>query len=484
MKIVSLKNCAKVLFMCLCANSYAQDGIGIGTTNPKALLDVYSNDAMKGGILIPRYNADDLLNINLTEEHNSMLVYITSPLTNVIPGICENMISTGFYYYNHSTTKFLKFSDDNNVKGWSTTGNTDVSQNNFLGTINDAPLKLKINNLNYGVLSQNSNIGIGYDALLSYSQGTTEQNVAIGRYTMSNISSGKYNIALGSKAMINTVNSNQNIAFGYEALSNVSGSGTGFNIAMGYQAIGSGINVINNISLGRSTLSKLVTGGNNIALGNAALSLATEVSNNIAIGQNTLSKILTHSNNNAIGYNALQKLESGENNIAIGSAAGRNLITGSNNIVIGYDANLTSSADNTVILGNSLNNSYKIWSSSWTYLSDQSAKHSISQIPVGLDFIKSLKPVEYIYNNETNNSKTLGFVAQEMNESMKQFGLKNYGLVQQFDENRLGLRLNDLFPIITKAIQEQQEVIEKQQQDIDNLKKELDEIKKLLLSKK
>ena len=484
MKIVSFKNCAKVLLLCLCANSYAQNGIGIGTTNPKALLDVYSNDAMKGGILIPRYNADDLINLNLTVEQNSMLVYINSPLTTASAGICELMTSSGFYYYNHALSKFLKFSENDTVKGWSTTGNNDILENHFLGTTNDAAINLKVNNLNYGVLSQNSNIGIGYDALSNYSQGNTEQNVAIGRYSMSNIRTGKYNIALGSKAMINTVNSNQNIAFGYEALSNVSGAGSGFNIAMGYQAIGSGINVINNISLGRSTLSKLVTGGNNIALGNAALNLATEVTNNIAIGQNSLSKILTHSNNTAIGYNTFQKLESGENNIAIGAGAGKNLINGSNNIAIGHEANLTTSADNTVILGNSLNNSYKIWSSSWTYLSDQSAKHSISQIPVGLDFIKSLKPVEYIYNNETNNSKTLGFVAQEMNESMKQFGLRNYGLVQQFDDKRLGLRLNDLFPIITKAIQEQQEVIEQQQQDIDNLKKELDEIKQLLLSKK
>ena len=466
MKIVSFKNCTKVFLLCLCTISYAQNGIGIGTSIPKALLDVYSNDVSKGGILIPRYNADDLSNIILTADQNSMLVYITSPLSIASNGICELITTTGFYYYDHNVAKFLKIGS-NDFKGWSTNGNDDITATNFLGTTTDSPLNFKINNVNYGVLTSNSNIGIGDSALLSYSQGVTEQNVAIGRYGLMNIKTGKYNVSLGSKNMMNSDATSHNVAIGYETLNNVAGNGSGFNIAMGYQSLTNGTTVINNISIGRSALNKLVTGANNIAFGMSTLGKSTSGNDNFALGHNSLSNIVSDSYNLAIGNNSLQNLTSGTNNIAIGS-----------------ESNLTLNSDNTVIIGNSNHNIYKIWSSSWTYLSDQSAKHSISQIPVGLDFIKSLKPVEYIYNNETNNSKTFGFVAQDVYNSTKQFGLRNYGLVQQFDDKKLGLRLNDLFPIITKAIQEQQEVIEKQQQDIDSLKKELDEIKQLLLSKK
>lgn len=469
--------------MLLCANAYAQNGVGIGTANPKAILDVYSNDVTKGGVLIPRYNADDLINLNLTEEHNSMLVYITSPLTVTTSSLCELMTTSGFYFYNHALTKFVKIGEGGTVKGWSTTGNNDVLESHFLGTTNSSPLNFKINNTNFGVLSSNNNIGLGNEALASYSQGVTEQNVGIGRYSLMAITSGKYNISLGSKSMMNSDVTSQNIAIGYEALTNVGGSGSGFNIAIGYQGLASGVTVVNNISIGKATLSKLTSGGNNIALGTSALLKATSGNNNIALGQSSLSSVLTDSNNTAIGYNALEKLTSGEKNIVIGPGAARSLLTGTNNIAIGAEANLGVDSNNSVIIGNSNHTSYKIWNNGWTTLSDQSVKNSIAKIPVGLDFIKSLKPVEYIYNSETNKSKTLGFVAQDVYNSAKQFGLKNYGLIQKFDDDKLGLRLNDLFPIITKAIQEQQEIIEKQQQDIDNLKKELDEIKKLLLSK-
>ena len=110
---------------------------------------------------------------------------------------------------------------------------------------------------------------------------------------------------------------------------------------------------------------------------------------------------------------------------------------------------------------------------SWTVSSDRRLKHDIKPIGQGLDFIKKLKPVEYIYNTG-NGKKSLGFIAQDMQQVMAEENMSGYSLVVPTQGDTLGITSTELIPVLTKAIQEQQVTIETQQQTIDKQQQAID----------
>jgi hypothetical protein len=101
-----------------------------------------------------------------------------------------------------------------------------------------------------------------------------------------------------------------------------------------------------------------------------------------------------------------------------------------------------------------------MYASSWTNASDRHLKHAIQNIPVGLDFVLKLRPVQFVYNNANNEEKTFGFIAQEVKVAVKQSNLEDNILVSPLNKQYLGLRTTELISVLTKAIQEQQDIIE------------------------
>ena len=171
--------------------------------------------------------------------------------------------------------------------------------------------------------------------------------------------------------------------------------------------------------------------------------------------------------------------------------SGSNLTIGSNNINIGYNSQPTSAiASNEVTLGNSSSNYYRMYTSGWSYASDAKLKHNIRDISVGLDFVKKLRPVEFIYNNASNEERSLGFIAQEVQKVINSAGLVKSGMVTPFENTLLGLKTTELIPILTRAIQEQQEqisilqktieIIPELTRDIQAQQKEIDKLKRLI----
>ncbi|MCX8020737.1 MAG: tail fiber domain-containing protein, partial [Chitinophagaceae bacterium] len=188
------------------------------------------------------------------------------------------------------------------------------------------------------------------------------------------------------------------------------------------------------------------------------------------------------SDNTAVGYLSLGSNTTGSQNTALGTSSGSNLTIGSNNILIGYNAQPSAAnVNNEVTLGNPGNNVYRMYAASWTYVSDRRLKSDIKDIRIGLDFVKTLRPAEFVYKNAKNGQKTFGFIAQEVQEAMHRAGLQgNYGLVNVFEEKDqiLGMNTTELIPILTKAIQEQQQLIEQQQKQIEVLTKLVEELRK------
>jgi hypothetical protein len=195
----------------------------------------------------------------------------------------------------------------------------------------------------------------------------------------------------------------------------------------------------------------------------------------IGIGQNTLANA-TGSDNTALGRGALQSVTTGDSNVAVGNTAlsvctgndniaiGRNAAslstTGSNNITLGKNASTsTITASNEITLGNSSNTVLRCQVTSITSLSDGRDKKDVVTLSAGLDFIKTLKPVEFIWDERDEKGKhdikDFGFIAQDLKSAQDDAGLSDtLKLVYEENPDKLEASYGKLVPILVKAIQE------------------------------
>jgi len=109
--------------------------------------------------------------------------------------------------------------------------------------------------------------------------------------------------------------------------------------------------------------------------------------------------------------------------------------------------------------------------------SDARLKNSINSLDSTIEKIKLLNPVDYEFN-DTPGIASKGFIAQEILEIYPE-------IVRVFNDpelegGKLSLDYNSFIPILTKGIQEQQEIIEKQAETIKNLESKLSKIEELL----
>lgn len=144
----------------------------------------------------------------------------------------------------------------------------------------------------------------------------------------------------------------------------------------------------------------------------------------------------------------------------------------SNSTALGNEA--TAIASNSVTLGNSSVTKLRCQVTTITGLSDMRDKKDMKTVPIGLDFIKALKPISFKWNmrgkKDKQDMEEFGFGAQDLQEAQKKTGVIVPNLVCEDDPNRLETSPATLTPILVKAIQEQQAMIEKLQ--IEVLKKE------------
>ncbi len=180
---------------------------------------------------------------------------------------------------------------------WSLTGNTGIVDSaNFIGTIDDIPFNIRVNNQKAGRIDR-----ILYNAFWGYRTGTDN-------------TTGSGNSATGAYALDYNTTGTSNSAFGEYALT--------------YSTTGN-----SNTSLGARSMYFNTTGNFNTAIGKYALSDNTSGNNNTSIGTNTLYYNLTGNNNVALGYNAGYNDSTGSGNLFLGNEAGYNEL-GSNKLYI------------------------------------------------------------------------------------------------------------------------------------------------------
>ena len=255
------------------------------------------------------------------------------------------------------------------------------------------------------------------------------------------------------------------------------------NVAVGYQAGYLTTTGGNNTFLGFESAKNITTGGNNVVIGYQAMDTNTDGNDNVVIGYQALKSATSDDRNIAIGYRALYALNQtfSPSNVAIGYAAddgttqgffrtcigrdtGRNSGEGSNITNIGYSAQESSNtATNEVTLGNSSVATLRCAVTSITSLSDERDKSEIKDISYGLDFIDSLQPREFVWDNraETDREgeefysankgkKDFGFIAQEV-QSVDDDTLR---LVYDENPDKLEMSYGKLVPVLVQAIKE------------------------------
>jgi len=168
--------------------------------------------------------------------------------------------------------------------------------------------------------------------------------------------------------------------------------------------------------------------------------------------------------------------------------AGDTNTTGSNNTFLGYGANaLTNNLANATAVGaNAIvnaSNKVRIGNTSvtviegqvdWSFPSDLRYKKDVRDLPLGLDLILQLRPVEY--RLRTGNGRLdMGFIAQDI-EAVLGDGYNILG-VGEDPERLLSLRRGELIAPLVKAVQEQQAQIETQRATIEAQQTEIEALK-------
>lgn len=184
------------------------------------------------------------------------------------------------------------------------------------------------------------------------------------------------------------------------------------------------------------------------------------IGESVFIGTETAKVLSDGTGSVFIGFRSGQVASSSFNNVFIGKNSGDNLTAGQNNIAIGYDAKpTTATTSNSITLGNSSNNVLRCAVTSITSLSDARDKKDVSPIELGLDFVKELNPVKFVWNDRNEDGKhdiaDSGFIAQELKAVEDKYDASDV-LKLVYDENpdRLEASYGRLIPVLVQAIKD------------------------------
>ena len=173
-------------------------------------------------------------------------------------------------------------------------------------------------------------------------------------------------------------------------------------------------------------------------------------------------------------------------NFAITSGNDYEFIIGKTVIVQLDSANLYPTTSNAVELGKSTNRWSNIYSVNAVIVgSDERLKKDITPSNLGLDFVMNLNPVSYKWIVGQNEIEIVdgeeklvpipgkrphyGFIAQEVKEAMGDNDFAGY--IYDEESDSYSLRYGEFIAPLTKAIQEQQEIIKSLQLRIETLEK-------------
>jgi len=248
----------------------------------------------------------------------------------------------------------------------------------------------------------------------------------------------------------------------------VTSSAAELNILDGATVTTADVNQLNNVFI-ETTDAGGGSGTGRIGIGNTDVSLGGN--GVVALGDQALSGISTSSawGNIGIGYKAGQGITTGDSNICIGHEAASvytsgggtpapEIRTGYNNIIIGFTAFPSANdVDDEITLGNAFHTNLRCNDTSISSLSDARDKTDIVDSTYGVEWLKGVKVRKYKWQSREGNGKDgltrLGFIAQELQEACGDCNAI-LDIVQESNPDKLEVKMGNLVPVLTKAIQE------------------------------
>ena len=139
-------------------------------------------------------------------------------------------------------------------------------------------------------------------------------------------------------------------------------------------------------------------------------------------------------------------------------ASGQNLIFARGGFSLGQwdtSGNLHPAVDNTVDCGKSGARWNDIWASNATIqTSDQRDKRALQPSALGLDFVKALQPVSWVWADKGKRPH-FGFIAQQVKQAMDAVGVDDFaGYIYDEETDSYSLRYSEFLSPIVKALQE------------------------------
>ncbi len=144
-------------------------------------------------------------------------------------------------------------------------------------------------------------------------------------------------------------------------------------------------------------------------------------------------------------------LGNSHNDLVSSSSAGGN---------VWFAGNLISSS-NSFSLGTAQKPWQAIYAIKLVTTSDERLKKDIEPIEYGLDTVMQLRPVSYNWKDHPNDKKTLGLLAQEVEEVIEEVVS-----VTEDQQQARGIQYVNMVPVLIKAIQDQQTIIHHQEQKL------------------
>jgi hypothetical protein len=344
-----------------------------------------------------------------------------------------------------------------------------------------------------------NNLGIGRCALNVNTTGYN--NTAFGYRALRCNTVGRNNVAIGNMALGTGGGGaypsffSNNVAIGFGALKT---TGCVNNVAIGYRSMYYGFGA-RNTAVGGSTASNITSGRANVIVGYLAGSTLTSGLGNTHIGYNSggtnsfgyYAVTVGHSAGANAGGNQYKstfvgaksgQYSTGIHTTSIGFCAGPRFtgacntalgyksatladimanITGTNNTFIGFCSRpLAAACSNTITLGNSTIATIRAQVTTITALSDYRDKTYIETLPVGLEFLRQVRPVKFTWNMRDGSKvgqKEAGFIAQELKAVADNSSIKDWlegFVINNEDESRYEAAPGKMLPLIVKAIQE------------------------------
>jgi len=286
--------------------------------------------------------------------------------------------------------------------------------------------------------------------------GGIQTNVMVGHDAGSSNTTGAYNSFFGQAAGTANTTGASNSFFGrYAGYANTTGS---YNSFFGHDAGSSNTTGASNSFFGTAAGTANTTGSYNSFFGWYAGTANTTGTSNSFFGRTAGAANTTGSENSFFGLSAGRFNTEGAYNSFFGHSAGSSNTTGTNLTCVGYNAQASAvDATNEVTLGNSGVTTLRCNTQTITALSDRRDKTDIEPIPLGLDFIRDLKPSRWIWNCRDGSrvgDEDTGFVAQDLDDSQKKFGYEIPGLVFKPNDDRWEASSGKLLTVAIKAIQE------------------------------